>query len=347
MVEINAASKVLQETNGQPMSITPLLQNIVGNITFGVVFGQRYEYDDPRFEMVQKFTGSFISGDGAISPINFFPGWVARLISTKVDDGDVEREKLAGTINNFILDRIKEHEETYDENNMRDFVDHYIRVSHDDKAESSDIFTKGNMLRIIQDLFVAGSETSSTTLEWAMLFMMEYPEIQQKCQLQIDEVLGHKSIDYADRGKLPYVEAVLMEIQRLGNITPHSLVHSTTRDTELLGYKIPARTLIIPLLYSISYDPKYWVDPEKFNPARFLNKDGRLIKNDAFVPFSVGPRACLGEPLARMELFLVFSRLLQQFTFTRGEEGVVHSFEAKPFQMTRAPMPYKIKAVSR
>ena len=87
----------------------------------------------------------------------------------------------------------------------------------------------------------------------------------------------------------------LFRLQKIFNLTlfvlssaPLSILHSTTKDTELLGYKIPSGTLIIPLLYSVSYDPKYWTEPEKFNPDRFLNKDGHLIKNDAFIPFSVG-----------------------------------------------------------
>lgn len=346
-VEINAASKVLQETNGQPMIVAPLLQNITGNIMYGIIFGERYDYEDPDFEKARKFTNVFVGGQGPISPIHFFPEWLLRLIHRKVDKADLERTKTAERIKTFLLEKINEHEDTFDDNNIRDFIDLYIQVARDSKEETKETFTEGNMLRVIQDLFLAGSETSSTTLDWALLYMIEYPEIQRKCQKEIEQIVGDKQIEYSDRIKLPYVDATIMEIQRLANILQFPVLHSTNNDVELQGYKIPKETLVLSLMYSVFQDPKYWDRPEIFNPGRFLDKSGKIVKKDAQIPFGIGPRACLGEPLARMELFLVFANLLQRFTFHRENDDKKHSMEAKLSQITNAPLEYKLRAIKR
>lgn len=347
IIEINAATKELHDTRNEPIVIAPLLQKIIGNVIYGIVFGQRYDYDDQEFEMVRSLSNMTVSGQGAVSPINFFPAWIVKLLLRQRYKEDAQLAESPDGTGKFMLEKIKEHEDTYDDNNIRDFVDLYIQSSRENKDETKETFTKGNMLRVIQDLFIAGSETTSTTLDWALLFMIEHPDVQQKCQQEIEEILGDKPIEYADRGKLPYVDATIMETQRLANIVPLSVPHMTMKDTVIQGYKIPQGSVVLPNLYSVSHDPNYWTEPETFNPERYFDKARKIVKNDALVPFSVGPRVCLGEPLARMELFLVFANLLQRFTFQRENDNVKHSMESKINQVTNAPLEYKLKAYAR
>lgn len=118
--------------------------------------------------------------------------------------------------------------------------------------------------------------------------------------------------------------------------------HCTNRDTVLMGHYIPKRTMVMTNIYSATMDPRYWQGPTNFNPDRFINCAGKLIINKALVPFSVGPRACLGEPLARIELFLVITKLLQRFTVTKSDPGIKYSMDSKPNQVTRAPLPYEV-----
>ncbi|XP_053383988.1 cytochrome P450 2B4-like [Mercenaria mercenaria] len=209
-------------------------------------------------------------------------------------------------------------------------------------------FAEGSMFMGILDLFIAGSETTSSILDWAFLFMTEFPEVQKKCQEEIEMVLGDKSVEYSDRKKLVYVNAVIMEIQRHSNIVPlNETHHSTSANTTLGGYSIPAGTYIVPTLYSVHMDPKYFPNPEKFDPDRFIDDKGNLIKNEALIPFSTGLRTCLGKPLAKMQLFLMFANLLQRFSFSREDPHRRHSLESKQAVVTNIPVPYRLRTRKR
>lgn len=128
---------------------------------------------------------------------------------------------------------------------------------------------------------------------------------------------------------------------------PLNVAHGTSADTSLGGYNIPANTMIIPSLYSVHMDTKYFSNPEKFDPDRFLDGQGNLLKNEALLPFSTGPRVCIGEPLARMELFLVFVYLIKRFNFAREDPNKPHTLESKHSQVTNIPLPYKLRATKR
>lgn len=198
----------------------------------------------------------------------------------------------------------------------------------------------------VLDLFVAGSETTSTTLRWAFLYMAKYPEIQEKVQAEIDRVIGQsRQPSMEDRANLPYTDAVIHEILRMGNIVPLALPHSTNKEVQLGGYTIPKGVLIIPNLASVLIDKKEWATPSTFDPGHFLNKEGKFEKKAAFIPFSAGKRVCLGENLARMELFLFFTSFMQHFTFSiPAGVNVVMDYRAG---ITLAPKPYEICVMSR
>ncbi|KAM5151824.1 cytochrome P450 2K6-like [Mantella aurantiaca] len=149
-----------------------------------------------------------------------------------------------------------------------------------------------------------------------MLLMMKYPEIQKKVQEEIGAQIKQGQLPTADdRRNMPYTEAVIHEIQRFTNIIPLNLSHTTPSDVYFRGYCIPKGTDVIPFLTSVLHDRTQWETPDQFNPNNFLDEAGKFVKQDAFMPFSAGGRTCVGESLARMELFLFFTGLLQTFTF--------------------------------
>lgn len=145
--------------------------------------------------------------------------------------------------------------------------------------------------------------------------------------------------------KMPYTEAVLHEVLRFCNIVPLGIFHATSEDAVVRGYSIPKGTTVITNLYSVHFDEKYWKDPDMFYPERFLDSNGYFTKKEALIPFSLGRRHCLGEQLARMEMFLFFTSLLQQFHLHFPHELVPN---LKPrLGMTLQPQPYLICAERR
>ncbi|XP_071375985.1 cytochrome P450 2K3-like, partial [Centroberyx affinis] len=196
-------------------------------------------------------------------------------------------------------------QETLNPQMCRGFVDSFLvrKQSLEESGNMNSHYHKENLLITVGNLFAAGTDTTGTTLRWGLLLMAKYPKIQDQVQEELSRVIGSRQVRVEDRKNLPYTDAVIHEIQRLANIVPMSLPHKTSQDVTFQGY-------------FIKKDETEWESPHTFNSAHFLDKDGKFVKRDAFMPFSAGRRVCLGESLARMELFLFFTSLLQHFRFT-------------------------------
>uniref|UniRef100_A0A8D1QK81 Cytochrome P450 2J2 n=1 Tax=Sus scrofa TaxID=9823 RepID=A0A8D1QK81_PIG len=213
------------------------------------------------------------------------------------------------------------------------------------KGDATSSFQEENLICSTLDLFVAGTETTSTTLRWGLLFMAMYPEIQEKVQAEIDRVLGQsQQPSIAARECMPYTNAVIHEVQRMGNIIPMNVPREAAEGTTLAGYHLPKGTMVLTNLTALHRDPAEWTTPDRFNPEHFL-ENGQFKKREAFLPFSIGKRACLGEQLARTELFVFFTSLLQKFTF-RPPDNEKLSLKFR-MGLTLSPVTYRICAVPR
>jgi len=264
----------------------------------------------------------------------------------------MERDKTL-EVNHDIMDlmaeSVKQHQATLDVNAPRDFTDTMLIEINNTTDKSSSFhgnFGIENLKNVLFDLFLAGSETTSTTLTWSMLYMIKYPEIQAQVQAELDKVVGqnrHPSIK--DRTSLPFTEAVLMEIQRCANIVPNGVNHLCIRDFTINGITIPAHTLISPMLTNL-LKGDYWGDGTTFRPQRFLDDDGNLVRDDHLIPFSIGKRQCLGETLAKVELFLFFTNLVHQYKLYPETEGQIVTEDYQP-GVTILPKPFKVKLVNR
>ena len=142
--------------------------------------------------------------------------------------------------------------------------------------------------RTIQDLFIAGSETVTTTMKWTCLLLALHPEVQKRVQTEIDEICAERMPTMRDKSLMPYTEAVVMECQRLGNIALFSVPRAVTCDTTVNGYNVPKGTWVFVNRYGVHANTRYWRNPKKFDPNRFLDKDGKVTWPEAFIPFGMG-----------------------------------------------------------
>ncbi|KAJ8273038.1 hypothetical protein GJAV_G00096680 [Gymnothorax javanicus] len=345
---IEEAQRVLEvfaQYQGRPFNPTTRINSAVSNIICVLVFGHRFEYDDPQFLRLQQLASENIRlGASHMMQIhNVFP--LPTFLLRDVDK--VQKNRIESRA--YYRRVYYQHKANLDSNDVRCFIDRFIVQQNEEHNGPDSVFDEGNMVTSIGNLFAAGTETTSTTLRWGLLFMMKYPHIQEKVQAEIDSVVGReRPICADDRKRLPYTDAVVHEIQRFGNIAPTNLLHATSGDTTFRGYHIPKGTPVIPLLTSVLYDKTQWQTPHKFNPEHFLDTEGRFIKKDAFMPFSAGRRICIGETLAKMELFLFFANLLQRFTFHPPQGVTPHDLNISPVPgITAAPKAYELRAISR
>lgn len=140
---------------------------------------------------------------------------------------------------------------------------------------------------------------------------------------------------------MPYMSAVVNETFRLSSIIPGDVLHSTTAATEIGGYSLPKGTIILPNLYQVHHDKKYWGDPENFRPERFLNPDGTFRKDERVIPFSIGKRVCVAEGLAQVQFFLFLTGVLQHFDFLESPDHPLPGFKPKS-TFSLSPHPYKL-----
>ncbi|KAM6464176.1 cytochrome P450 2K4-like isoform 2-T2 [Liasis olivaceus] len=343
--ECSILTKTVKTYAGKPFEVTTIMTAAVSNIIVSILLGKRRDYEDATFLRLLKLISENIrlSGSPNIMLYNMFPMLGFLLGSRKKVMNN--REELF----DFIQTTFIEHLKDLDENDQRSFIDSFlVRQREENKKMTNGYFHNENLTAIVGNLFAAGTETTATTLRWAILLMMKYPEIQWKVQEEIAKVIGDLQPRTEHRAEMPYTDAVIHEVQRFADIIPTNLPHATTMDITFKGFFIPKGMQIVPLLSSVLHDESQWEKPHEFYPEHFLDSEGKFVKKDAFLPFSAGRRACAGENLAKMELFLFFTSLLQRFTFqpppgtSKDDLDLTHAVG-----FTTPPMPYKTCAIPR
>ncbi|XP_066988071.1 cytochrome P450 2L1-like [Macrobrachium rosenbergii] len=347
--EAMSLAKSYDDTVGKPVEFSWNLNVAVLNVIWKLVADKRY---DPKDEKIMKFS-EMLSADldaiqGPILILDMFPALLHILPESLLNKWmklSQIREHVA-EFKSFFEDTIHEHEKTFDPDNPRDYIDAYLKEMQMETGNKSTIFQENrmNLISSVTSLFRAGSETTSSTMRWMVALMAVNPEIQRKMQKEIDEVFpGDEVPSLERRDKMPYTEAVLLEVHRFVTLLPIGLLHTATEDITVAGYRIPKNTVMFAHSESCHRDPKYWKKPNDFFPEHFLDEDGKLLTiREGFLPFSLGRRQCLGESLAKMELFLFATCLFKRFFFSapEGSPILTESDPTKP--ILRFIRPYKV-----
>ena len=312
------------------------------NIICKIVFNHRYDINDAEFRDIIRYNTLLVQGFSNGDPIAFLP-WLRFFPFKSVS---LLRESLR--IREPILDRkLKEHRDTYDPDNIRDFTDSLIKVSTEEMTlEKANIrhLSDDHLAMVIMDIFTGGAETTVTTLRWATVYLLHWPEVQQRLYNEIIEVIGKDRYPVLnDRGKLNYLEATIRETLRLSSLVPLGVPHKCTSTSSVNDRTIPKGTQILFNLWQMHRDQEYWEEPEIFKPGRWLDSDGKLIPgaNLSYLPFSAGRRVCLGESLAKTELFIFLSRMARDFII-KPEPGTPLPGLEGAIGVTLAPHPFNV-----
>uniref|UniRef100_A0A8C7ZB08 Cytochrome P450 2F2-like n=1 Tax=Oryzias sinensis TaxID=183150 RepID=A0A8C7ZB08_9TELE len=282
--EIQHTIKTLENNIGKLFSPQIMFHNAASNIICQVLFGKRFEYDDEIIKtIVQCFTRNSKIANGPWAMIYDSIPLIRQLPLPF-------REAFKNICVDVGTHLVNEHKETRIPGKPRDFVDCYLDEMEKRGDDSS--FSEDQLIIYALDLHFAGTDTTSNTLLTGFFYLINYPHIQDKCQQEIDRVLeGKQQVTFEDRHNMPYMQAVIHEVQRIANTVPLSVFHSTTKETELMGYTIPKGTMIIQNMGSVLREEGQWKFPHDFNPENFLNEKGEFVKPEAFMPFSAGTDA--------------------------------------------------------
>uniref|UniRef100_A0A3B4UAD2 Cytochrome P450 2K1-like n=1 Tax=Seriola dumerili TaxID=41447 RepID=A0A3B4UAD2_SERDU len=321
LIDVFELSKAFDTT--QPVSYA------VSNIICSFVYGNRFDYDDQNFRSAVDQAKKNTQLMGSPSLHQLMKGSFAN------------RKKMT--------ELIKGLQETLNPQMCRGFVDCFLvrKTQLEASGNMNSHYYEDNLLVSVVNLFTAGTDTTSSTLRYGLLLMAKYPEIQDQVQVELASVVGSRQVRVEDRKNLPYTDAVIHEIQRFANVTP-VLVHCASRDVTFQGYFIKKGTPVAILLSSALQDEDEWEKAYTFNPGHFLDKEGNFRKRDAFLPFSTGSRSCVGEGLAKMELFLFFTSLLQHFCFTPPPGVTEDELDLTAVVgFALSPSPHELCAISR
>ncbi|XP_074641086.1 cytochrome P450 2U1-like [Tubulanus polymorphus] len=339
--EVRNVLEYFNEKEDIPTDSNFIFNVAISNVISALVFGRRYDYDDQMFLNFLAMIDRTIEKIGLLSILNHFP-WLVYF------PGDIfklqEVTKTSAAVDEFIAHQVIEHKEKLDENNVDTFIDAYLVAQHENTKKTSPIFEDSQMIQVVRDLFVAGSKTTAILLRWALFMMATYQDVQARVHEEIDNRFGQEStITLADRTKLPYTYATLMEIQRFVELQTLS-IPLTNKDSpiKLYGYILPKETMVTVNLWAIHHDPDLWKNPGNFDPRNFLDDTESYVENrEFFIPFLLGKRSCIGEPLAKMELFLFFASFMQTYRVT-FPEGSKHPGFSPVQGIVQQPQPHRL-----
>ncbi|KAM6967660.1 steroid 21-hydroxylase [Aplochiton taeniatus] len=306
--------QVLLDYQGRAMDLSEDFTVAASNVITTLAFGKEYDKSSNELQRLHGCLNEIVSlwGSSWISALDSFPMLrklpnppFSRLLKEVAKRDDIIRAHL----NDYKLQS----------NKSEDAITRSLLqgVNQPPDKEHGVVLTDTHVHMATVDLLIGGTETTAAWLSWTLAFLIHRPEVQSRVYEELCTVLEKRYPQYSDRHRLPVLCSVINEVLRLRPVAPLAVPHRAIRDSSIAGYFIPKNTVIIPNLFGAHHDPAVWNDPYHFKPERFLEGGGGSTR--ALLPFGGGARLCLGESVARMELFLFTAYLLRDFQFVHPE----------------------------
>ncbi|KAK3043647.1 hypothetical protein RJ639_000063 [Escallonia herrerae] len=245
-----------------------------------------------------------------------------------MDFGGLEKSMIAlmKRMDKFLQDTVDEHRQKLRDNTATNgsrepqrltMIDTLLALQETEPEFYTDQIVKG----LIMIMLIAGTESSFTTMEWAMSLLLNHPDTMKKIRSQIDSQVGHdRVLEEEDLPKLTHLQNAINETLRLCPAVPLLIPHYSSEDCTVGGYDVPGGTMLLVNAWTIHRDPSQWTEPEKFKPERFEGETGEGFK---MVPFGAGRRRCPGVSLAHKMVGLALGSLIQAFEWEKdGPENV-------------------------
>jgi cytochrome P450 len=348
----NLIEHIDQNYLNQPVEVSRFFNIAVLSSLWRIISGEHLKVGDPKLEHLVETVSNMAKEFGRpelVVSMNY-----PYLFSILHYFGVLKFLSYTNTLFDFVMDTISSHKTKHiDGEHPLTFTEamlHKIHQTHEKDDPFHGDVGELNLLNVLLDLFIAGSDTTSITLNWAMLYMILNQDIQKNVRKELNESIGRqRKAKMAEKYLTPYTEAVIHEIQRRGNILPLSVFHSiqdndTQTSFQVGQRKLPPKTVLIPLIGEVMHDPLYFPNPTRFDPNRYLSEEenGQITfkPHPRVIPFGIGKRRCLGEVLARMTLYKFFTALVQKYEIVSGQDEPITD-EAKT-GFTRSPIDYRI-----
>jgi cytochrome P450 len=344
---VNIAIKEIDSHEGKPFSPRGILESSILVQLWEWLTSKKLELNDSVIKSLSVFD-EIVGKQALLSTVSqVFP--FLKYLPTQTNR-DIKRAKH---IRNTVFPKeYHAQKDAYSPGVIRNLTDSFISCYEKEiaKEANQDIGSMDDIARLMCDVTFAGSDTTSSSLAWLFLYMVSYPDIQEKVHKELDVVVGSDRLpSWKDVRNMPYLQATLCEVQRASGMMV-VVGTSAIRDMTIGGYHVPKGTFVAVNLAKLRHDEREWPEPEKCKPERFLDSDGQFVgwnKLNGFLPFSIGRRECAGQPLAKIMLFTFASILLHYYKIELPEGEKMPSTEVSEAALIKRPKDFKIVTKKR
>ncbi|CAO2183945.1 unnamed protein product [Urochloa humidicola] len=292
---------------GGPVNITERLATLITDSSFRSIMGERFKHRDEFLESLTQM----VKIAAGFNVRDMFPS--SRLmcaISGTVRKSRAFHRRIYQLID-YAINQHGQRKAAGQGAATEDMIDVLLRIQKEDSLDYSSL-SIGTMKTVILDLFAGGSDTTITTVSWAITELMRNPSVLQKAQEEVWQALQGKSrVTEDDLANFRYLKLVIKETLRLHPAAPLLIPRERQEQCEILGYDVPKGTYMFVNAWAIGRDPKYWDEPEAFKPERFEGVAFDYSGTDfRYIPFGAGRRMCPGSTFALANLELILATLI-------------------------------------